>query len=133
MFNLSVSQDKEPSVINWQDYEGRTALHLAVAHGHSTVVQQLINFQVEWLSKFLGQSFGLGDKVGSKFWFWQLEQNFDFDNLYEVDFNIVPATWTEDLFRPFHNWRILVKDREMRLKWGRSKLNLVPVLASANL
>ena len=39
-------QDKEPSVINWQDYEGRTALHLAVAHGHVTVVQQLINFQV---------------------------------------------------------------------------------------
>ncbi|GFR70393.1 inversin [Elysia marginata] len=30
-----------PSVINWQDYEGRTALHLAVADGNESVVNVL--------------------------------------------------------------------------------------------
>ena len=35
-------QDTTPSVINWQDYEGRTALHLAVADGNELVVKLLV-------------------------------------------------------------------------------------------
>jgi ankyrin repeat protein len=31
-----------PSVINWQDYEGCTALHLAVADGNEAVVAALV-------------------------------------------------------------------------------------------
>ncbi|XP_052812830.1 inversin-like isoform X2 [Mya arenaria] len=34
--------DTTPSVINWQDYEGRTALHLAVADGNIAVVKALV-------------------------------------------------------------------------------------------
>lgn len=34
-----------PSVINWQDYEGCTALHLAVAGGNETVVSSLISLE----------------------------------------------------------------------------------------
>lgn len=34
--------DTTPSVINWQDYEGRTALHLAVADGNAAVVKALV-------------------------------------------------------------------------------------------
>ena len=46
LFLIHFLQDTEPSVITWQDYEGRTALHLAVAQGNETIAQQLINFQV---------------------------------------------------------------------------------------
>ena len=35
-------QDTAPSVINWQDYEGRTALHLAVADGNEAIVHALV-------------------------------------------------------------------------------------------
>ncbi|XP_052235059.1 inversin-like isoform X4 [Dreissena polymorpha] len=34
--------DTTPSVINWQDYEGRTALHLVVADGNEAVVKALV-------------------------------------------------------------------------------------------
>jgi len=34
-----------PSVINWQDYEGCTALHLAVAGGNSAVVSSLLSLE----------------------------------------------------------------------------------------
>ncbi|CAH1249146.1 INVS [Branchiostoma lanceolatum] len=34
-----------PSVINWQDYEGRTALHLAVADGNEKVVDVLTSLE----------------------------------------------------------------------------------------
>ncbi|CAD5121617.1 DgyrCDS10113 [Dimorphilus gyrociliatus] len=34
--------DSQPSMINWQDYDGRTALHLAVSEGVEIVVQILI-------------------------------------------------------------------------------------------
>ncbi|XP_033107869.1 inversin-like isoform X2 [Anneissia japonica] len=37
--------EREASVINWQDYEGRTALHLAVADGSETIVQILIDVE----------------------------------------------------------------------------------------
>ena len=30
-------------MINWQDYEGRTALHLAVADGNAAVVKNLVS------------------------------------------------------------------------------------------
>ncbi|CAK8671687.1 uncharacterized protein LOC143465350 isoform X2 [Clavelina lepadiformis] len=33
--------------LNWQDYEGRTALHFAVAHGNLPVVKYLLNFDEE--------------------------------------------------------------------------------------
>ena len=45
-YNLTtcnVSQETTPSVINWQDYEGRTALHLAVADGNAAVVKNLVS------------------------------------------------------------------------------------------
>ncbi|XP_025099577.1 inversin-like isoform X3 [Pomacea canaliculata] len=34
-----------PSVINWQDYEGRTALHLAVADGNQSIVDLLTSVE----------------------------------------------------------------------------------------
>ncbi|XP_023931035.1 inversin-like isoform X1 [Lingula anatina] len=37
--------DMAGSVINWQDYEGRTALHLAVADGNYAVVDALISLE----------------------------------------------------------------------------------------
>ena len=33
-------------MINWQDYEGRTALHLAVADGNAAVVKNLVNIKL---------------------------------------------------------------------------------------
>lgn len=42
-----VLQETSPSVINWQDYEGRTAIHFAVAVENSAVVEFLLNFQLE--------------------------------------------------------------------------------------
>jgi ankyrin repeat protein len=36
-------QETAPSVINWQDYEGRTALHLAVADGNEAVCDALVS------------------------------------------------------------------------------------------
>ena len=36
-------QETTPSVINWQDYDGRTALHLAVAEGTKDVVNVLVS------------------------------------------------------------------------------------------
>ena len=41
-FCYIVLQETAPSVINWQDYEGRTALHLAVADGNEAVVDALV-------------------------------------------------------------------------------------------
>ena len=38
-----ILQETTPSVINWQDYEGRTALHLAVADGNDAVVKALVS------------------------------------------------------------------------------------------
>ncbi|KAK2142467.1 hypothetical protein LSH36_951g03000 [Paralvinella palmiformis] len=38
---VQIILDTAPSVINWQDYEGRTALHLAVADGNEAIVQAL--------------------------------------------------------------------------------------------
>lgn len=35
--------DNTPSVMNWQDYEGRTALHLAVEIGNDSVVSLLVS------------------------------------------------------------------------------------------
>ncbi|XP_046555449.1 LOW QUALITY PROTEIN: inversin-like [Haliotis rubra] len=35
-----------PSVINWQDYEGRTALHLAVADGNESIVNVLVQTSI---------------------------------------------------------------------------------------
>lgn len=35
-------QETTPSVIDWQDYDGRTALHLAVADGNEAVVKVLV-------------------------------------------------------------------------------------------
>jgi ankyrin repeat protein len=32
LVNLLLERMPSPSVINWQDYEGRTSLHLAVLH-----------------------------------------------------------------------------------------------------
>lgn len=50
-------QDTTPSVINWQDYEGRTALHLAVADGNAAVVKALVShfeaFTSEMKLKFM--------------------------------------------------------------------------------
>ncbi|KAK3083082.1 hypothetical protein FSP39_013452 [Pinctada imbricata] len=37
--------DTTPSVINWQDYEGRTALHLSVADGNELVVRLLTSVE----------------------------------------------------------------------------------------
>ena len=34
--------DTTPSVLNWQDYEGRTALHLTVEIGNDAVVSLLV-------------------------------------------------------------------------------------------
>ena len=42
---LLVSKETTPTVINWQDYEGRSALHLAVADGNEEIVQALVRFQ----------------------------------------------------------------------------------------
>jgi len=42
MFDI---QETTPSVINWQDYEGCTALHLAVADGNEAVVAALVNIR----------------------------------------------------------------------------------------
>ena len=36
-------QETTPNVINWQDYEGRSALHLAVADGNEAVVNALVS------------------------------------------------------------------------------------------
>jgi len=33
--------------LNWQDYEGRTALHFAVAHENLAAVQTILNFEQE--------------------------------------------------------------------------------------
>ena len=40
-------QESSPSTLNWQDYEGRTALHFAVAHENVAAVQALLNFEQE--------------------------------------------------------------------------------------
>ena len=37
-----IFQETTPNVINWQDYEGRSALHLAVADGNDAVVNALV-------------------------------------------------------------------------------------------
>ncbi|KAG8195468.1 hypothetical protein JTE90_002640 [Oedothorax gibbosus] len=39
---VKILLDKEGTLINWQDYEGRTALHLAVATGSTEVVRFLV-------------------------------------------------------------------------------------------
>jgi ankyrin repeat protein len=41
-----------PSVINWQDYEGCTALHLAVADGNEAVVAALVIIIFERFADF---------------------------------------------------------------------------------
>lgn len=43
--------EKSPSVLNWQDNDGRTALHYGVAHGNSAAVEFLVNFQAEEFSE----------------------------------------------------------------------------------
>ena len=40
-------QETTPNVINWQDYEGRSALHLAVADGNEAVVNALVGNKIE--------------------------------------------------------------------------------------
>lgn len=42
-------------MVNWQDYEGRTALHLAVADGNEPVVDALVSS--EFFNKFLLTNF----------------------------------------------------------------------------
>lgn len=42
-------QETTPSVINWQDYEGRTALHLAVADGNESIVNVLVDMHFYFL------------------------------------------------------------------------------------
>ena len=39
---IFIFQETTPNVINWQDYEGRSALHLAVADGNEAVVNALV-------------------------------------------------------------------------------------------
>lgn len=43
---LRNKQETTPSVINWQDYEGRTALHLAVADGNQSIVDLLVSWNL---------------------------------------------------------------------------------------
>lgn len=38
-------------MINWQDYEGRTALHLAVADGNAAVVKALVGLYLGFVLK----------------------------------------------------------------------------------
>lgn len=47
--SIILFQDTTPSVINWQDYEGRTALHLAVADGNAAVVKALVCTHVSFV------------------------------------------------------------------------------------
>ena len=39
-----------PSVMNWQDYEGRTPLHLAVEIGNNAVVSLLVSIVLTHMS-----------------------------------------------------------------------------------
>ena len=51
LLNILFVQETAPSVINWQDYEGRTALHLAVADGNDAVANALVGeliFKPAW-------------------------------------------------------------------------------------
>ncbi|XP_077966605.1 uncharacterized protein LOC120341845 isoform X2 [Styela clava] len=46
--------ERSPGVLNWQDYEGRTALHFAVADGNSAAVEFLVNFEtVEYSEPYI--------------------------------------------------------------------------------
>jgi hypothetical protein len=49
---LLCMQKTTPNVINWQDYEGCTALHLAVADGNEAVVAALVNVPFLLVFKF---------------------------------------------------------------------------------
>jgi len=42
---IKILLETSPSVINWQDYEGRTAIHFAVAVENTATVEYLLNFQ----------------------------------------------------------------------------------------
>lgn len=52
LYRLVCMQKTTPNVINWQDYEGCTALHLAVADGNEAVVAALVNVQFLLVFKF---------------------------------------------------------------------------------
>ncbi len=42
-----------PSVINWQDHDGRTSLHLAVAEGSYNLVKTLVSIKMSNLLRLL--------------------------------------------------------------------------------
>lgn len=70
---VKVLLEKEPDAINWQDYEGRSALHLAIASGTTETIEYLTSREncdinipdnmfctpLHWAAKL-----GLSDKVG---------------------------------------------------------------------
>ncbi|KAH3749811.1 hypothetical protein DPMN_184325, partial [Dreissena polymorpha] len=75
--------DTTPSVINWQDYEGRTALHLVVADGNEAVVKALASTKTRGHSKIVSllldnkAEFSSSDQNGATPLHYAAQNNFD--------------------------------------------------------
>ena len=71
-----------PSVVNWQDHDGRTSLHLAVAEGSYNLVKTLVSWSLSNGSKLHTEN--IGKKMNLNYyyccfayfsnWDWELSQ-----------------------------------------------------------